>query len=102
MQTNKNKTKNHKIPFFVELKPTEMNKALFHITSILHTKIKIEKPHKRPEIVQCFNCQNYGHFKSYCFQGWTGPVGRWANAHWAVLYIYCVFFVTKYYVSGER
>ncbi|XP_037942515.1 uncharacterized protein LOC119675389 [Teleopsis dalmanni] len=31
-----------------------------------YTKITIEEPHKRNFPVQCFNCQEYGHTKSYC------------------------------------
>ncbi|KAL4111825.1 hypothetical protein QTP88_015710 [Uroleucon formosanum] len=52
--------------FFVDLEPAEINKDVFHVTHILHTKIKIEEPHKRRELVQCFNCQKYGHSKTYC------------------------------------
>ena len=52
--------------FFVDLEPAEINKDIFHVTSILHTKIKIEEPHKRRELVQCYNCQKYGHSKTYC------------------------------------
>uniref|UniRef100_A0A2S2PDP8 Nucleic-acid-binding protein n=1 Tax=Schizaphis graminum TaxID=13262 RepID=A0A2S2PDP8_SCHGA len=52
--------------FFVDLEPAEINKDIFHVTSILHTKIRIEEPHKRREIIQCQNCQKYGHSKSYC------------------------------------
>ena len=52
--------------FFVDLEPAEINKDIFHVTSILHTKVKIEEPHKRRELVQCFNCQKYGHSKTYC------------------------------------
>lgn len=52
--------------FFVDLEPAEINNDIFHLTSILHTKIKIEEPHKRRELIQCFNCQTYGHSKAYC------------------------------------
>jgi len=52
--------------FFVDLEPAEINKDIFHVTSILHTKIRVEEPHKRREIIQCQNCQKYGHSKSYC------------------------------------
>ncbi|KAL4149790.1 hypothetical protein QTP88_003654 [Uroleucon formosanum] len=52
--------------FFVDLEPAEINKDVFHVTHILHTKIKIEEPHKHRELVQCFNCQKYGHSKTYC------------------------------------
>lgn len=58
-----------KIPFpifFVDLEPSELNKDIFHVSTTLHTKIKIEEPHKRREIIQCMNCQKYGHSISYC------------------------------------
>jgi len=62
-----NKTTKNKLPiFFIDLEPAEINKEIFHITSLLNTKIKIEEPYKRRTIIQCTNCQDYGHFKSYC------------------------------------
>jgi hypothetical protein len=30
--------------FFVDLEPAEINKDIFHVTSILHTKVRIEEP----------------------------------------------------------
>lgn len=32
----------------------------------MHTQIKIEEPHKRRDIIQCQNSQEYGHSRSYC------------------------------------
>jgi len=56
-----------KLPlFFVDLEPAEINKNIFEINSLLHTKIKIEEPYKRHELIQCQNCQEYGHSKTYC------------------------------------
>ena len=52
--------------FFVDLEPSELNKDIFHVNHLLHTKIKIEEPYKRRDIVQCLNCQEYGHTKTYC------------------------------------
>lgn len=52
--------------FFVDLEPTEINKDIFHIISILYIIIKIEEPPKWREIIQCLNCQKYGYSKSYC------------------------------------
>ncbi|KAL4098378.1 hypothetical protein QTP88_023003 [Uroleucon formosanum] len=61
------KTTKSKLPiFFVDLKPAEINQDIFHLNSILNTKIKIEEPYKRREIIQCINCQEYGHSKTYC------------------------------------
>lgn len=51
--------------FFIDLGPAEINKEIFSISNLLHKKIKVEEPHKRREIIQCFNCQEYSHSKSY-------------------------------------
>lgn len=59
-------TKNPLPLFFVDLEPDENNNDIFDITSILHTKIKVEEPHKKHQIPQCLKCQSYGHTKSYC------------------------------------
>ena len=61
------KTSKQPLPlFFVDLDPAEINKEIFHLKSLLHTKIVIEEPHKRRELIQCTKCQDYGHSKSYC------------------------------------
>lgn len=52
--------------FFVDLEPSETNKDIFHVNQLLHTKVKIEEPYKRRDLVQCLNCQEYGHTKTYC------------------------------------
>lgn len=52
--------------FFVDLVKDDNCKTIFDLTSILHTKIKVEEPHKRRELVQCQNCQDYGHTRAYC------------------------------------
>lgn len=53
--------------FFVDIDPNRgRDTDIFSITSILHTKIKIEEPHKKRLIPQCQNCQSYGHTRSYC------------------------------------
>lgn len=56
-----------KLPlFFVDLEPAEINNNIFEVNNLLHTKIKIEEPYKRRIIIQCQNCQEYGHSKAYC------------------------------------
>lgn len=61
------KTTKHKLPlFFVDLEPAEINKDIFGVTSLLHTKIKVEEPHKRKDVIKCLNCQDYGHSRKYC------------------------------------
>jgi len=52
--------------FFVDLEPSETNKDIFLINQLLHTVVKIEEPYKRRDLVQCLNCQEYGHTKTYC------------------------------------
>lgn len=52
--------------FFVDLEPAPINNEIFKLSSLLHTKIKIEEPYRRREIIQCTNCQDYGHSKGYC------------------------------------
>jgi len=49
-------TKNKLPMFFVDLEPATINKDIFNLTSLLHTKIKVEEPHKRKDIMQCHNC----------------------------------------------
>lgn len=54
-------TKNKLPIFFVDLEPASINNDIFSVTPLLHTKVKIEEPHKRRDIIQCQNCQDYGH-----------------------------------------
>lgn len=62
-----NKTNKNKLPiFFVDLEPAEINKDIFYVNSLLNTKIKIEEPYKKRITIQCTNCQDYGHSRSYC------------------------------------
>lgn len=46
--------------------PAEINKNIFHLKNLLHTKISVEKHQKSRELIQCTNRQDYGHSKSYC------------------------------------
>ncbi|KAL4122050.1 hypothetical protein QTP88_014455 [Uroleucon formosanum] len=52
--------------FFVDLNLQESDNDIFSITALLHTKVRIEEPHKKQEIPQCLNCQSYGHTRTYC------------------------------------
>ena len=52
--------------FFVDLEPTPKSFEIFKLSSLLHCKIKIEEPFKPKTISQCFNCQQYGHTRTYC------------------------------------
>lgn len=61
------KINKHPLPlFFVDLEPTEQSNDIYNLTSLLHTLIKVEEPYKPKSIIQCSNCQEYGHTKSYC------------------------------------
>jgi len=50
--------------FFVDLEPDVNNNEVFDITSIFHTKVKIEEPHKQRQIPRCTEYQSYRHTKS--------------------------------------
>jgi hypothetical protein len=61
------KVHKHPLPmFFVDLEPSPLSNDIYKLTSMLHTKIKVEEPYKPKIISQCLNCQEYGHTKSYC------------------------------------
>lgn len=50
--------------FFVDLAKIEKQTSISKPS--LQTKIKIEKPHKSCELMQCQNCQDYGHTRTNC------------------------------------
>lgn len=62
------KKNNFPLPlFFVELERSNNNADIFKISSLLHTMVSIEKPHKKNRgPPQCHKCQSFGHTKSYC------------------------------------
>jgi hypothetical protein len=58
-----------KIPLplhFVDLEPDKDNSRIFKISSLLYTRIKVEEPRKKEEILQCKRCLQFGHSRSYC------------------------------------
>jgi hypothetical protein len=59
-------TKNPLPLFYVDLEPQANNKDIYDIEFLCHTRITVEPPRKRNEIIQCMRCQRYGHSKSYC------------------------------------
>jgi hypothetical protein len=61
--------------YFVELKPALNNKDIFKVEYIQQCKTIFKPPKHKRDIVQCANCQRYGHFKNYCH---LKP--RWSNA----------------------
>lgn len=60
------KTKEPLPLFFVDLEPTENCKTIYELKSLLHTRITVESPLPKREIVQCKRCQKYGHTRTYC------------------------------------
>jgi hypothetical protein len=52
--------------FFVDLEPDKMNSTIFDLTTMLHSRITVEEPRQSRQLVQCKNCQRYGHSKNYC------------------------------------
>jgi hypothetical protein len=52
--------------FFVDLEPSPLNKDIFTIDTLYYTKIKIEEPRPRRNLIQCTRCQSYGHTQAYC------------------------------------
>jgi hypothetical protein len=53
--------------FFVDIESNVNNKHIYNITSLLSTKVVIEKPNKKTYgPPQCFNYQDYGHTQNYC------------------------------------
>jgi len=53
------------VPDYKTLKKNEVH-SIYNLHFLLHRKISVEEPHKRNGRVQCVNCQEYGHTKSYC------------------------------------
>lgn len=52
--------------FFVDLEPCDNNKSIFDIQYLFNTRIRVEPPRKKNDIIQCTRCQSYGHSKTYC------------------------------------
>ena len=50
--------------FFIDLEPDSANSAIFKLTSLCFTKIKVEAPYPKKDIPQCLRCQSYGHTRT--------------------------------------
>lgn len=48
-----------------KLKRNEVH-PIYNLQYLLHRRISVDEPHKRRGPVQCLNCQEYGHTKTYC------------------------------------
>lgn len=54
--------------FFIEVSQDANNVGITKISSLLNTKVIIEKPHKQNRgPPQCHKCQSYGHTQNYCY-----------------------------------
>jgi hypothetical protein len=53
------------VPENKHLKKNEVH-PIYKLQLLLHRRITVEEPHKRNAPVQCTNCQEYGHTRSYC------------------------------------
>jgi hypothetical protein len=52
--------------FFVDLEPHKDNEKIFEIKSLLYTRIRVEEPRKKTELLMCKRCLQFGHTRSYC------------------------------------
>lgn len=52
--------------FYIDLEKTKNISNIYEISALHQTKVKIEKPHPRQDIVHCFTCQEYGHIRGSC------------------------------------
>ncbi|GAB0086261.1 hypothetical protein DMENIID0001_002800 [Sergentomyia squamirostris] len=52
--------------FYVDLQAASGNKTIYDVNRLLSCVVRVEPPHHKKEIVQCTNCQRYGHTKSFC------------------------------------
>lgn len=59
-------TKNPLPLFYADLEPHNNNKDIYNIEFLCHTRIIVEPPRKRNDIIQCMRCQRYGHSRTYC------------------------------------
>lgn len=68
----KNKDRVPQPLFRVELEPNDIilkkneTHPIYDLHLLMHRRVTVEEPHKRSGPVQCLNCQEYGHTKTYC------------------------------------
>ncbi|KAL4097373.1 hypothetical protein QTP88_022162 [Uroleucon formosanum] len=63
---NKNQHSSPLPLFFIDLNQALNNPEIFKLKTLCHSIVKIEEPHSRRDIPQCYRCQNYGHTRTYC------------------------------------
>lgn len=54
--------------FFVELAQSQNNKDIYNIEFLMKSRITFEPPHVKREVIQCLNCQRFGHSRNYCYR----------------------------------
>ena len=47
--------------WFVDLEPKDNNKAIYDLRYLQQTKVLVEAPKPRRELIQCKRCQRFGH-----------------------------------------
>lgn len=52
--------------FFVDLEPGQDNTKIFDVKSLLYTRIRVEEPKRKRDIIQCKRCLRFGHTRTYC------------------------------------
>lgn len=52
--------------FYVDLEQDPTSQNIYTLEKLYHTKVRVEKPFQKREIIQCSRCQKYGHTKGYC------------------------------------
>lgn len=68
----KNREKVPQPMFRVELEPGDIRlkknetHPIYSLKYLLHRRVTVEEPHKKAGPIQCLNCQEYGHTKTYC------------------------------------
>jgi len=93
----------HKSPIlFVDLERTETKKDIFNINHIQHTHVNVEEPHKTHDIIQCQNCQEYGHSRPSCAYhprcvrcGQNHASSDWLNTKILQKHMHCVKTITQ-------
>lgn len=48
------------------MKPNQNNESIYNLTRLYYAVVKVEPPKPKRSVIQCSNCQEYGHSKNYC------------------------------------
>jgi hypothetical protein len=81
LETHHHLTKQPLSMFFLTLLSAPNNKDIFNVEFLQQCKIRFEPPRHSRDIVQCANCQRYGHTKNFChLKPWCVKCTRRVNA----------------------